>query len=410
MKKVLIIIFLIVFALFVLPNALAITTDLQDDYARSESMIIQITGSILEGINKNQVEFSRGNVLVSLDYDIKKINGNWYVWAIAPSNEGNYTFMLKNIATTELGKPAIITFEQNFSVNKNLISYYIKPGFISTSEDFQIDVYLNRDEPIEISVNYIEEWTEVLNPGKNTIDFSVSEIIGKQMINIMVGDYSIPAYIDGKGKEETVVLPDVRFKPRRIDRILYVGSEIPNYPFYIINSGNEKIDFELEFDKDLFILDPEIDSIVIEPGNLAEFNFKLKEKPKKNINETIYARSGEFEIFLPVQIILTENISEESVPYLDENFSETQGYYCSELNGKQCKTDELCGVSEISSLDGSCCVGTCSVERKRSKTWIGLLIAAIVIIIILLLWLKYKRTKGDKNPLGTRVKELERRP
>ena len=100
MKKVLIIIFLIVFALFVLPNALAITTDLQDDYARSESMIIQITGSILEGINKNQVEFSRGNVLVSLDYGIEKINGKWYVWAIAPSNEGNYTFRLKDIATT----------------------------------------------------------------------------------------------------------------------------------------------------------------------------------------------------------------------------------------------------------------------------------------------------------------------
>ena len=203
MKKVLIIIFLIVFALFVLPNALAITTDLQDDYARSESMIIQITGSILEGINKNQVEFSRGNVLVSLDYDIKKINGNWYVWAIAPSNEGNYTFMLKNIATTELGKPAIITFEQNFSVNEEIIAYYVKPGVVTTSDDFQIDVYLNRDEPKEIGVNYIEEWTEVLKPGKNTIDFSVSEIIGKQMINILVGDYSIPAYIDGKGKEET---------------------------------------------------------------------------------------------------------------------------------------------------------------------------------------------------------------
>jgi len=401
----------IVFALLIVPTVLAISTDLKESYNAEETVVIQISGNILENIEKTRVDFRRGHVSVPLEFDIKNIEGKYYLWFIAPKNENNYSLILENVVTTVDGKVEEIDFIQNFSVSGNGVDYNINPGFIVAKEDFSISLFSFADNDIEVPISYLEENTALINPGKNELKFSIKNAVGKQLFDIKIGNYVIPALIFGeeesaKAKEN---LPNLRFRPRLIQSTILSGTKGEVYPFEILSEQEGIITFEFDYNENIFLISP-LKNLEIRNGKIIEFNITLKNPPREDIREIIYARYGNKFIALPVNINITK--SEESVvtPYLESDFNEISLYYCSELKGLQCSAGETCNGDLEQSLDGSCCVGVCEEEDSAFnwETAVGWTLAIVVIVIIVFVFVKYRKTKfsGEKD-FSNRVKSAE---
>lgn len=173
----------------------AIATDIADSYRPGETIITEISGSILEPILSANVELKREHVLVPFDYEIKKLGERYYLWMLAPEQKTNYTLRIKEITTYVSGSVKKVDYEKNFSVLGNLTDYYVKPGFVLTDRDFEIRTQLNEDKDKIIEITFIEETDYTLKPGENVIKFSVAGINGTRLLNLSIGKYTLPVYI-----------------------------------------------------------------------------------------------------------------------------------------------------------------------------------------------------------------------
>ena len=389
---------MIVFCILLLSGFVsAISTDLKANYDRGETIIAEIKGNILEPITKEQVDFIRGHVSVPFDYDLKKLGEKYFLWASAPTNENNYTLVIKDIVTTENGKTTKINFEQNFSVAGNFSDYNIKPGFIFTREDFSVDIYFNEDSENKINAGFPSREI-ILKPGKNTIEFSIEEANETGLYMIEIGKYAFPAYIfvEEVNGRQIGKKPMLRFEPERIASIMLIG-EKSAYPFQIVNFGDWDVgDIEIDYDENIFSIDRETIGLKAKEGIELNASFigDISEEMKiKGISRIITARAGGYAFELPVVINFTEKQEEAKTPYLN-NY--TRLSYCSELKGKVCVAEENCTGETKTSLDGACCIGACAKKEIESGnySWIGWLIAGIVLLVIMYAYLRYKKAKG----------------
>ncbi|MAG23972.1 hypothetical protein CMI47_00180 [Candidatus Pacearchaeota archaeon] len=390
-----------VLAMLLMPSVFAISVDLAEVYQSKETVILEISGNILEGIKEEQVDFKRGHVSVPLEFDIKKIGDKNYLWFIAPENENDYTLVLEDIVTTVSGQVTSVDFEQNFSVLNGSVDYNINPGFVVTSDDFSLDLFLYEDFDKEIESDF---GLILLKPGENEVDFKIGDF-ALGVGTLSVGKYALPINILGEGR---VVLPDFRFKPRILESVVLTGAR-EVYPFFLINSGRNAIDnIEFEYNQDVFLIEPS--GISIEPDSQGEFNLSLVKEIEDELDEVIYARSGDFESELRVVISLGETEEDIVTPYLEEDYVESELFYCSELSGVICSAGETCDGEVVSSYEGACCVGSCSVpDDGGSYRWIGWVIGIVVLLIVIYVVYRYKKKKPGKDQLGKRVKEIEKK-
>jgi len=401
--------------ILLIPSALAISIDMKPIYQPGETMIIEIFGNILEPIAFENIELKRINVQVPWEYDVKRVGEKYYLWGTVPNEENNYTLIIKDIVTAINGVPQNIDFSQNFSTQGELISYSIKPGFVITQDDqFEMVAFLYTDFSETISVNFPEEHELTLDPGENKLTFStLSPNIQPGFSIIQIGIYSVPILIIKEPEDGIEILfPEFRFFPTEIESTILIDQE-PFYPFRIINVGLDDLtNIVLEYNEDLFFITPDPIGL-LGPNESIEFNLSLK-VPNQDISEVIIARSGSDTIELPVIVTYTQDESEVILPeYLEEEFSENQNYYCSELAGKACAADEVCSIETISSLDvTNCCLGTCSAPKEKSYAWVGYLIGAIILIVLVIIGGRYiktrKKGKGQVDILKRKVSEVEK--
>ncbi len=307
-----------------------------------------------------------------------------------------YMFLIEDLATTEQGQNVEIDFQQNFTVSGETIPYTINKGFIVTSDNFEIEITLNRDLDEEILVDFPEERAVLLKPGQNKIFFDVENSDGG-FYEISVGDYLIPLdLLKNPGRQ----VPDLKFDPFEIDSVILIDSD-GIYTFKIIHTGLENIeDFYFEYNQDFFDITGIPD--IIEAGEIYEFGLNLK-IPNEPIDETIYLTYGDESVFFPVNIIYTENEEEIIVP---GEKSEEVSYSCSVLKGVECGNQESCSGNVVSSLDvNECCLGQCSEEESGSLAWVGWLLGFILVIVLLFVGIKYFRTRKQKDVFRRKVRE-----
>lgn len=388
---------LLLMFVFLVSSVSAVSTDMKDEYEQGETMSIEISGNILGALGKDSVDFLRGHVSVPLDFDLRKLENKYYLWAIMPTNENNYTLVINDIETTVNGKNAKIDFKQNFSVSGNLTDYSIRPGFIFAKDDFSINIQLNKDEDLEIKTDFPSERNLNLKSGENEIEFDISSVQETGLKKINVGKYTVPAYIvpeknaSGKGEFYVRVFPEI------IESTVLIGDKTA-YPFRIINIGEEVVDeITLEYDQELFsIMDTE--NIAISPGEAVELNISYIGKidndiKERGISDDIIIVIGKNIIKLPITIKFTEDEGKVDIPYLDK-INELK-YCTNELKGKICIAGEVCDGETQTSFEGACCIGSCSSEVKKSDySWIGWVIAAIALLIVLYAYSRYKKTKS----------------
>ncbi|MEM4271297.1 MAG: hypothetical protein QXO70_04360 [Candidatus Pacearchaeota archaeon] len=192
MKKI-----ILLSAVFLLmSNVLAISIDMEETYLPRQTVIKKISGEILDVLTRENLEFRRGHVKIPLESDLKRIGEDYYIWFITPTLENNYTLVIKDIAITTGGFVKRVDYERNFTVKGNM-SYSIKPGFVYTSNDFEIIVQVYEDNKKTITTNFLEEKAQdfILKPGENILKFSIKNVNETGLYNITIGDYNVPAYI-----------------------------------------------------------------------------------------------------------------------------------------------------------------------------------------------------------------------
>lgn len=392
--------------IFFISFSSAVSVSLQASYEPLQSVIVNMSGNFLSNIKAEQIEFKRSNVLVPLEYDVKKIDNNYYLWFIAPSQKGNYTLLINDIDTTVNGKQTEVDFKQDFEISGNTSDYNIKPGAIMTQEDFSIDVFSFKDEPMEILVGFDESKSITLQPGENKIKFSTGDIEETTTLAAKIGKYEVPVRIivistkkNESSNESDTEVKDFRVLPVFIFRELSPADRNVIYPIMISNEGEERIsNVFISYDKNYFAVTPE-ELKDIAPGQEMEVNLTIKNILNASIKKTIFVDFGKKVI--PITVML--NLSSSS------NATASNGmlYYCDELGGVLCSASEICNGLVKASYDGNCCIGKCSAEEAASSSGfmkiIGWLIAGIVVIGGIILFLKYKKAAPSLNILDKTI-------
>lgn len=382
--------FLNLFVFIILSASLGITlsTDMKQTYSPKETIIAKISGNILEPITMSNIEFKRNNVLLALKYGIENLNGSYYIWAIAPEEDGNYSLIINDVATTIAGVQKKTELLQNFSVAGNLTSYSIEPGAILSRENFTIEVNLYEDEQRIISIDFPEEREIALKPGKNKIEFSNELVFGSELLQIKIGNYVVPAYITGSAKKKIERSTGLVFSPQIIAKTLRKGSS-SEYDAYLLNKANISIKkISLEYNKSILKIEPDI-NIELEPRENVSLKIKILKPISEEIDEVIYANSGNFSASLLLSLMIESQRANRT--NLTNGEIGTEQLYCEELGGIVCSSNEKCVGTEKDSLQGKCCIGVCKEEEKGSS-WIVWLIIGIVLLIVAIIYLKYKRS------------------
>ena len=110
-------------------------------------------------------------------YDLLKIQDKYYLYALLPDKQRNYTLIIKNAHYLESGAEKQEDLKFAFEVSGNTSLFTINPGLMVTNKDFDIKAESNV-KTISLSANFLEANQEVQIPAgqTKTIRFSVSNI------------------------------------------------------------------------------------------------------------------------------------------------------------------------------------------------------------------------------------------
>lgn len=398
--------FIILFALMI-NTCLALSTDLKKSYSGKETIIFEIKGNILNPVLPGQIYLQRENTEIPIETKVEVLDERTFAWFVAPEIEGNYTIFIKKIFTSIDGVSKEIDFQQNFSL-AGKSNYTIKPGVISSKNDFQIEITLNQDEKKIIPASFPSSKNLELKPGKNIFSISISDIPRSKFTQFQVGSYLIPAEIlkEQTGMDRLESKKSIIFYPGSIKRSESIG-KFPKFSFSIKNEANRSIErITLEYNSTLMSIFPD-EQFNLEPNKTRFFNITFKQAILGMIKENVAAKYGRETAILTLELApIGENET-------GKNFTSVGAgeYYCAELEGgKKCGSAEKCSGESKGSLDGECCIGECSA-KKSSGSLIGWIIGIIVLAILWYIYSKYKKAKvNDKEILKDLKFEGEKEP
>jgi len=196
--------------------------------------------------------------------------------------------------------------------------------------------------------------------------------------------------------------------PAVIKSTIFTERDLPVYHFIITNEGGSEITgMVLDFNPVKFSVEPNR-NISIGINESLEFNLTLKEvwrgRPFKGV---VIANYEEIFEYMLVDINFTLEEAEAITAYSRNSTTSGPSYYCSELSGYSCASDETCDEEVVSTIDFSeCCVGNCSDSGgSGGNSWIGWLIAGIVVVVCAIIFLKYRKSgkSSSKSPLHARL-------
>ena len=409
----------------------ALSVDMQQTYKARETVVTKISGNVLSPINSDMLVLKRGYVVIPMEYDVKKLGNDYYIWFVTPQNAGNYTLWINDVYTTISGVSQKIDFTQNFTIENGTSDYYIKPGFILSSKDFSITSVLMEDVSKQISVDFPESKDLNLEPGENKFAFSISKIDYTGVYTMNFGKYKLPMYILtnktapegtnltnktwGEIDNETANLTNIKnitqnysleISPQKIKRTVYTG-DISVYPITLKNDGLDNItDLELIYDKTKLTIHPY--PVRLNSGEEFNFNLSVLNFEGNYVNENVTFRAGDEKIVLNVEINFTSNKTEAK--FVPAQAGQPT-FYCEELLGKVCATEEKCNEPTIQSKNGACCKGICQklISNSSSYSWVGWIIAIVILGGIGFIYYKYRKVGNNENPLEKKVDEAKKK-
>ncbi len=405
------------------PNVL-LSSDFRDSYAPKETAIGKLSGNINGEINSNQIKIKRNNVEIAVEYGVRKVENEYYIWFVSPIQPANYTLVVEDIVIGASGALQNENYEKNFEVSGNEIPYTVKPGAISFAQDFEITVVINGINQQNIQIDFPYERQVNLFPGSHQIKFFVNEIEGIFSGKIGIGMYQIPAFVVGHANSNN----ETNESEEQNEEIVLNGNNDP-----LQNSSEQNFSDVVDF---RFVSSAVIvgknntnqtEKIIFEIENLGSSNLSgiqfvyNREKIKINPESGFTINSGEIKDF-EVVIIDWENVERELIiayagnqsrqfllmvnesyanenpqpTYIEENQVNSY-FYCSELRGSICFGEDVCSGEQVSSVDGACCLSSCVPKEETGYSWIGYLISGILLLVLIYIFFKYKKTGQNRE-------------
>jgi hypothetical protein len=383
MKKL----FLAVLLLAILPSVLAISVSIDKQYQPRQAILVKIDGNFLDPIIADNIAFYSGRQLVAMDYNVAKIENSYYLYAILPNTERNYTMIIKNVHYFELGQEKTQNLEYNFSVSGNVSVFTVKPGFIVTDKSFPLTLESNT-EKITVDIKYSTFTSSVeLMPGiprTITIPLVYSETVQNLELKSGQTTYSLPV------KSLTYAR-----KPKEIvfSQPLYNLSIIRGSPYllklYLTNKGSESLkDITISSGKNLNLAPAQIPTL--EPNAIAEINVSLA--PLESFNDEIEAdtsgASASTEILINVITFSIQNYTQEEI----------MTSACNEIGGLICNDNQVCLGTSKTTIEGTdaCCMGKC---KTRVSFWTILVVILVIAALgaIAYYFLKLRGKKQQTN-------------
>jgi len=432
MKKSLITLFILA---LLIPSVLAIEVTSKDEFKMGETFSAKFSGNFIDPVLRENVAFYRvsggKHTLIPADYDIVKIEEEYYLWAVLPEKEDNYTIEIKDVrykVGTSESTEDIIT---EFKVTEEKAAIQINPAVAYTYDNFEILVQNMLDKKISVDIETLtvsgdtsslwffetasEEGSETvisLKSGESeNINFEVNAIDLPSLkdITISSGDtsYTIPVYIF-RNVTSNISLP-------RVPKIEYDFSLV-ELDFKMATSTNKT--------KILFLKnngeDP-IENISISFSGILK---KYMEISVENISELKEGESRKIELYFnsgneekEIEGQLSANVNGGNYEYMPIFFEIIDGYVPAE--GVDTNDSEVtyacnkCGSGKIceASVDSNgCCLGLCADKETngdKEESTTGKIVGWVIIIVIIgfLIWFfkfKYKGTKRKKVDLVKR--------
>ena len=404
-KKMVILLFLIILPII---TAIEITFS-KDSYQPKETLQAEITGNFISLTSDNIFIFKDDKLHSEpVIKDLTKQNNIYYFYAILPNEVGNFTFQIE----AEYLERGII---KNDPIKKEIDILYkngsdlsINSGFLIPKEDFFIKVkslYGNTDLTAKFEATGETKELFLIEEIEEIIKFSLPELPPMKS-SLTINDYKIPIFLIKKLDKEEIL--KIEFIPYSLSGTII---ENKDYFFRVVvkNSGNKNLT-NIKFSSDLNtkIFPEQID--LLEPNAIRIINLTIKvEKVDGNLLGNIIAEFSNNSFNLPVLFEITKNESDvkiDDIQIIKDRFS------CGEL-GVICQETQVCTGETTESLDGPCCIGQCSEQKKSSySTYIGIILLIILILIIIyVIWKVRKRNKikSPKEILRSRSSRFEDR-
>lgn len=403
-KLTLIFVFLLVLVPFVSASQIELN---KQEFDSGETLLATISGSFVDPVTRDNVNFYRSNVKIPVEYELQKINDEYYIYALLlGKSEGNYSLEIENVRYYKGLEITDQPFSKFFNISNKTSDFSVTPGIVLTQNSFSIELQNLQEKKILVSVSYSnglesdDGKTEIeLKSGeKKSLKFSLISLGSREDISFSSENtnYDLPVFtISGSDQEENTFLQNkgkLKFKSGSIEVSMATNSEGKRI-VYLENSGDEEIEnISIESSEDLNLF------LSFFPETISEL------KPNESIKVEVDINSGEedsvFEgrVFaraenLTASFLMTLNFTKDFIPEDGQTPEDPSTRFCLNAGGDLCTDNQICEGEIFYAEDGRCCLGICSEEKSSSN---GKLIGwgLLLIILIAAFWFykaKYKK-------------------
>jgi len=413
-------IFLLILFL-ILPIILAVEFDMKSEFKQGETLLAKISGNFPEAIQKENVFFYRGHVEIPMQFEIAKIENDFYIYAsLLGRLQNNYSIVVKNTKYMKGAEIIDDDISKNFTITNETADFSIEPGFVTTEGAFSIEVQNLQDYEItvtaktdsqEIESGFFDfifgdaitnESSVTLNSGEiKKIDFEFKDITEPtlKLLELSTANltYAIPVYVFTEG-EISDEEPSFGFEFSEQNISIATDSQITK-KIYLKNKGRGAIE-----NISLFLSDNLIPYInlsatkieEIEEGQEARIEFDIfspeqeatiEGKITAKINDTFFTNS-----------IIILNFIKDYIPPPENDSDPDSTKTCQEIGGRFCSSEnETCILETIQVKDGNCCLAECKgIPSSSTGKLIGWSI--VVVIVVFIFWfVKKKYSKAKKE-------------
>lgn len=403
MKKVVVVLlaFLLVF------QVSALQTTFKENYQPGQTLIAEISGNVIDNIKASDLTFFSDRDFIPLDYNVGKLGNKYYVYAVLPMIERNYTLTIRNLHYTELGQEKYQNLQFNFSVSGNASLFSITPGFVITGDNFTLDVTSNiRDISVKADFQGESQTKDIREAKSVSFKFS-PETSNSSFFDLIISSgetsYTVPAYILKKTKPINISLPvsSLNFSQRVLNLTVIQNQEF-EFSVSLLNNGQGDLK-NITISSDLGFIKIIPNNLSLASEDLAFISLLITSKELGIASGKLGAKNGSLEDSINIYLNTVKDI--DAFKNATQNTTANTTKTCSQLGGNFCEMSQSCDgkmliSSDYDTQEKPCCVGVCQALSSSTSSGAGKWVALAIIILILVgggyfLYKKASLRRGD---------------
>lgn len=413
-------VFILVFLMFLIPQALAVKVDTKPNLQPGETFLAEIEGNFLSPVTPDNIYFYSDRVQIPLTSDIARINDKYYIYALLPVIERNYTLLLKDLHYFENSQEKTESIETNFTVSGNITDFSVFPGFIITKGNFSV-ILESKNNARDITAQILDKSNQVHVPAGESRKVSFSfQLVNFTFTSMSISSpdttYSIPVAILA-----TISNTTVSTNTSNVSQSEQFDFTYSLYNFSVYENKETKTEVYIKNVGDTDITNITLD-LTSNLGSIISFTPKkldIEAGESKKIELTILTdsigtllgkiRASTDNLSITSDLIVNSYSEDTLIPIpIDDDIKP-----CLYYGGSFCNTDQNCNGEVKDSSDGDgklCCLGSCEKKTSYTGPVVGVVLLIALFVGLFFLYKKSKTKKPDSSQIiNQKSKDFEKR-